>query len=156
VISRLEAVGFEPPLLEIRVRCSKGTYVRTLAEDIGKALGSCAHLSALRRTGAGTFSVADALTPDALASLDAEKRAARIIGLGALMQHFPRADLDPGAEARFRNGQVLARGGLGAGICAVFATGGEVIGLGLSDGAGQLRPLRLTASQAADKHRKNL
>jgi len=156
VISRIEAVAFQPPLLEIRVRCSKGTYVRTLGEDIGRALGSCAHLSALRRTGAGVFSVDHAVTPDQLEALDPAKRAERVVGLAALMQQFPRADLDPGAEARFRNGQALARTGIGPGICAVFATGGEVIGLGLSDGAGELRPLRLTASQAADKHRKTL
>ena len=155
-ISRLDFVSWTPPLLEIDVRCSKGTYVRTLAEDIGVALGSRAHLSALRRIASGSLSVDDAVTLDKLEALAPGERNACLIPLASLLGHFPRAELDAGAEARFRNGQPLAHEGLDAGICAVFAAAGTVIGLGVSDGAGQLRPLRLTASQAADKHRKNL
>jgi tRNA pseudouridine55 synthase len=49
IIHSLELLGWEAPLLEFRVHCSKGTYVRTLAEDIARAVGSCAHLKALRR-----------------------------------------------------------------------------------------------------------
>ena len=52
-ILELEVVSFEPPRLDLRVRCSKGTYIRTLAEDIGAALGTGAHLSGLRRTASG-------------------------------------------------------------------------------------------------------
>jgi len=55
-IYSLDIVNFAPPLLEIDVRCSKGTYVRTLAEDIGEELGCGAHLGQLRRTGVGDFS----------------------------------------------------------------------------------------------------
>ncbi len=54
-IFELESTGFHPPLLELRVRCSKGTYIRALAEDIGAALGTGAHLAALRRTASGRF-----------------------------------------------------------------------------------------------------
>ena len=56
-ILELELLDFKNPLLNIRVRCSKGTYVRTLAEDIGAALGCGAHLAGLRRTGSGRFRV---------------------------------------------------------------------------------------------------
>jgi len=51
------------------VHCSKGTYIRSLAHDIGKALGSGAHLTSLRRTQIGNHSVADALSPDAFVEL---------------------------------------------------------------------------------------
>lgn len=156
VISELAVLDFDFPLLELRVRCSKGTYIRTLAEDIGAALGSCAHLAALRRTAAGRFSVAEALTPDALESLPETERFRRLIPLGGLLQEFPRTDLDAVAEARFRNGQPLQRQGLPEGLCGVYGADGELIGLGHADGAGGLRPVRLTASQAAEKHRKNL
>ena len=55
--------------LSFEVHCSKGTYIRSLAHDIGKALGSGAHLTSLRRTQIGNHSVADALSPDAFVEL---------------------------------------------------------------------------------------
>jgi tRNA pseudouridine55 synthase len=155
-IEELEVRGFEPPLLELRIRCSKGTYVRTLAEDIGKALGTCAHLTALRRTASGKLRLENAAALETLEGMAPADRAARILPLAGLLSEFPRADLDPGAEARFRNGQALQREGLAQGLCAVYGSAGAVIGLAFADGAGGLRPVRLTASQPADKHRKNL
>jgi tRNA pseudouridine55 synthase len=61
-ISELSLVMIKMPVLEIRVRCSKGTYIRSLAHDFGKALNSGAHLVALERTAIGSFRVAEALT----------------------------------------------------------------------------------------------
>lgn len=154
-IGRLELLKFRPPLLELRVRCSKGTYVRTLAEDLGRALGSCAHLAALRREAAGAFRVTDAIGLEALEALAPPQRAARLIPMSGLLAGFPSAALGEEDEARFRNGQALRRDGLAAGLCAVYGREGGVIGLGLADGTGGLRPVRLTA-QAAEKHRENL
>jgi tRNA pseudouridine55 synthase len=154
-ISALEKLAFEPPRLKLRVRCSKGTYIRTLAEDIGTALGTCAHLAALRRTGSGRFSVRDALGLEALAAIPAGERARRLLTLPDLLAGLPRAELDAEQEARFRNGQAL-RGFSSGGLCAVYGARGAVIGLGQADGAGELRPLRLVASQTADKHRQTL
>ena len=65
-IHELELLGFAEDELEIEVHCSKGTYVRTLAEDIGAALGSCAHLSNLIRTKAGPFELEQAVTLEQL------------------------------------------------------------------------------------------
>jgi tRNA pseudouridine55 synthase len=62
VIHRIDIVAWQDDLLLIDVTCSKGTYIRTLAEDIGAALGCGAHLEALRRTGSGALSIADAVT----------------------------------------------------------------------------------------------
>lgn len=156
VISELEPIHFEFPFLELRIRCSKGTYIRTLAEDLGVALGTCAHLAALRRTGAGRFSVGDAVTLEALEAMTEAGRLGRLIPLAGLLQELPRTELDAAAEARFRNGQPLRLEGLPEGLRGVYGARGEVIGLALADGAGSLRPVRLTASQAAEKHRKNL
>jgi tRNA pseudouridine55 synthase len=143
-------------LLELRVRCSKGTYVRTLAEDIGTALGTAAHLAALRRTGCGGFSIRDAVTLEALEAMPAGERPGRLVPLTALLSGFPPARLDDIAEARFRNGQALALPGLAQGLCAVYGPQGAVIGMGFTDAEGVLRPVRLTASQAAEKPQKNL
>jgi tRNA pseudouridine55 synthase len=152
-ISLLEKLDFKPPCLRLRVRCSKGTYIRTLAEDIGAALGSCAHLAALRRAASGRFTVRDAVPLDTLAAMPPPERARHLLALPELLAGLPRAELDPGDEARFRNGQTL-KAFLPQGPCAVYASGGGVIGLGQADGSGGLRPRRLVAaSQTADKHR---
>lgn len=60
-VSQLELTAFRPPLLDIRVSCSKGTYIRTLAEDIGAALGVGAHVAEIQRTATGGFDVRDAM-----------------------------------------------------------------------------------------------
>lgn len=61
-IKELEILAFEPPLLKIRIVCSKGTYIRALARDIGEALGSGAHLTSLVRTRVGKYSMEDAVS----------------------------------------------------------------------------------------------
>ena len=70
VIHALELLTCDVDRCRLRVRCSKGTYIRTLAEDIGRVLGCGAHLTALRRTAVGDLSVVDALSLDALTALD--------------------------------------------------------------------------------------
>jgi tRNA pseudouridine55 synthase len=152
-ISCLEIVGFEVPLLRIRVVCSKGTYIRVLAEDIGTGLGCGAHLAALRRTGSGTFRVENALTLEELEALPIHERRRALLALPALVQGLPRAELGAAEEARLRQGQALKIGGLGRGLCAVVRPDGGVIGLGTADGEGGLKPLRLT--QTAEKHLKS-
>lgn len=69
VIDELELLSFKPEELVVRVVCSKGTYIRALARDIGTALGSGAHLTALRRTRVGTHTIEEALSPDRAADI---------------------------------------------------------------------------------------
>lgn len=97
-----------PPQVTVRVRCSKGTYVRTLAEQIGSRLACGAHLAALRRIAAGPLDIAQAVTPQALEALAPEARASRLLPLDALLQTLPRVDLPEAEAARFRQGQRLA------------------------------------------------
>jgi tRNA pseudouridine55 synthase len=155
-IAELENLGFKSPFLKLRIRCSKGTYVRTLAEDIGEALGTCAHLAALRRIASGQWRVENAVTLDTLTAMPDSLRAQHLLPLSQLLAGLPRAELDAEQEARFRNGQTL-KAFSDRGLCAVYAKDGSVIGLGETDPGGVLRPRRLvSASQAADKHRKTL
>jgi tRNA pseudouridine55 synthase len=149
-IAGLEIVEWNMPYLKLRVRCSKGTYVRTLAEDIGAALGTCAHLAALRRTASGRWRVENAVTLEALSS-QGERQ---VLPLSALLADLPRVELDAAQEARFRNGQSLDSFP-GEGLRAVYGRAGAVIGLGACAPGGMLRPVRLMA-QAADKHPKTL
>jgi tRNA pseudouridine55 synthase len=149
-ITALEKVKLDLPYLMLRIRCSKGTYIRTLAEDIAEALGTCAHLAELRRTRSGRWRVEQAASLDALSS-QAERH---LLSLNSLLADLPRAELDAAQEARFRNGQSLDSFP-GEGLRAVYGADGAVIGLARAQPGGALRPLRLLA-QAADKHRKTL
>lgn len=155
-ILELEMLRFASPLLDLRVRCTKGTYIRTLAEDIGAALGTGAHLAALRRTASGRFRVSEAATLETLEALPPAPRARHLLSLPALLAGLPAARLDGPQEARFRNGQAV-NALAGEGLCAVFGADGAVIGLGQAAPGGALRPLRLlAATQTADKHQKTL
>jgi len=149
-VDAIELMKSELPHVELRIRCSKGTYVRTLAEDIGEALGTCAHLTALRRTASGRWRVEDAVPLEAVRSRDQQ----HLLPLSALLADLPRAELDAAQAARFRNGQSL-ESFPGEGLRAVYGADGAVIGLGEACPGGTLRPLRLLA-QAADKHQKTL
>jgi len=149
-ISLLEVTQHDGEGLVLRVVCSKGTYIRVLAEDIGEALGCGAHLGGLRRTASGRFRIEQAATLEALA--DAEERRRRLLPLPALLGDLPRAELGAAEEARLRQGQTLKISGLHPGLCAVVRPDGAVIGLGSADEAG-LKPLRLT--QTAENHLKS-
>lgn len=150
-ISLLEATGLDGATLGLRVICSKGTYIRVLAEDIGEALGCGAHLAGLRRTASGRFRIERASTLEALA--EPAERERRLLSLPALLEGLPRAELGATEETRLRQGQALKISGLHPGLCAVVRPDGAVIGLGSADGEGVLKPLRLT--QTAEKHLKS-
>jgi len=147
-IGRLEAVRVALPDVELEIRCSKGTYIRTLAEDIAAALGTVGHLARLRRTASGRFAIGEASTLESLESLPPAERAGRLLALPELLRGLPRAELAAAEAARFRNGQTLAVSGV-EGLCGVFGPAGDVIGIGRVDACG-LHPVRLTATQAAE------
>lgn len=150
-ILELQPVKQEGTTLVLRVACTKGTYIRVLAEDIGEALGCGAHLGGLRRTASGRFRIEHAATLEALA--EPEERRRRLLPLPALLEGLPRAELAAAEETRLRQGQTLKISGLHPGLCAVVRPDGAVIGLGNADAAGGLKPLRLT--QTAEKHLKS-
>jgi len=106
-IIELTLLEFSPPVLRFSVACSKGTYVRVLAEDIGAALGCGAHLTALRRVAVGPLRIDDALTLTALEALTKDSRRALLSPLDALLASLPRLELDDVEAARFLHGQRL-------------------------------------------------
>ena len=95
------------PTITLRVSCSKGTYIRTLGEDIGEALGCGAHLVALRRTQVGNLTLEGAVTLDALETAAEDARAALLAPVDALLQTLPRVELDAEESRRFLHGQRL-------------------------------------------------
>jgi tRNA pseudouridine55 synthase len=104
-IHAIDLVDWQGERLVIDVRCSKGTYIRTLAEDIGEALGCGAHLSALQRTASGTLRVEDAIGLPALEALDEADRVARLLPADVLIGQWPAVALDAAEAARFLSGQ---------------------------------------------------
>ena len=104
-IHSIDIVEWHAERLVIDVRCSKGTYIRTLAEDIGERLGCGAHLSALRRTGSGTLSLTQAVTLDALAALQTDaEREALLLPPDVLLADWPQVVLDASEAGRFLTG----------------------------------------------------
>lgn len=103
-IHAIDIVEWQSPTLVIDVRCSKGTYIRTLAEDIGAALGCGAHLAALRRTASGPLGLAQAVTLEALAEMDEPGREARLLPPDALLAGWPEVRLAADEAGRFLTG----------------------------------------------------
>lgn len=147
-IVALEILDWRPPDLALAVACSKGTYIRVLAEDLGTAAGSCAHLAALRRTATGGFSVADAVSLERLEAMAPAERASRLLAVDSLVRSMPRIDLAAGDASRFRHGAAVAAPGAVEGRVAVYASG-ELLGLA-EVGGGLARPARLVAPPSGD------
>jgi tRNA pseudouridine55 synthase len=106
-VHALEVAARDADLLALDVRCSKGTYVRTLAEDIGTALGCGAHLVALRRTGCGPLDVGRAVTLETLAALGDRAGDAGLLPPDSLLAEWPAIELDAAGAARLLCGQRL-------------------------------------------------
>lgn len=106
-IGALETLSLQGDRWCFRVTCSKGTYIRTLAEDVGRALGCGAHLMALRRTAVGQHTVAEALTLDALHAMSLEERRARCAPVDSLLQSLRALTLAEPQALRFCLGQRL-------------------------------------------------
>ncbi len=104
----VEAVAL--PEFTMTVKCSQGTYIRTLAQDLGEALGCGAHLAALRRLAVGPFKVDDALALAAMAELSREELAGRIVPLSACLPGMRPIEVDAAAARQLRQGRPLVHG----------------------------------------------
>lgn len=153
-VHNLELLAFrggEKAEVDIALRVSKGTYVRSIAEDLGRILGCGAHVSALRRTQAGPFSEAQSVT---MAQLDAMKEAGELAAMDALLlpvatavTHLPEVQLDEHSGYYLKQGQPVQAPDLPVeGMVRVLLDGGEFIGIGEILEDGRLAPRRLVAS----------
>lgn len=150
-IHELQLNSFSGSEMDITVRCSKGTYIRTLAEDIGAALGCGAHLIGLRRTAIAHFDLKDAHTMMQLEAMTDAERDASILPMQSLMPDMPRLELDAVQVQRLAQGQRLGLDtGLPDGRVSLLGPAG-FIGVGQLQGR-RLAPERLlsdVAKQAA-------
>lgn len=147
VIHELVLNSFSGNEMDITVRCSKGTYVRTLAEDIGAALGCGAHLTGLRRTAIAHFELRDGYTLQQLQAMSEAERDACVLAPESLMPAMPRLQLDAVQIKRLAQGQRLALDtGLPDGKVRLHGPQG-FIGVGLLQGR-RLAPERLLSTVA--------
>jgi tRNA pseudouridine55 synthase len=148
VIHRLELLGFDGRDAEFEVHCAKGTYVRTLAEDLGAVLGCGAHVTELRRTGAGPFGDEALVT---LAALDAEAESGdsrtldrHLLPVDSALTAWPRLDLGVDLASFVRQGQaVQVPRAPTAGLVRLYGPDGAFFGMGRIASDGRVAPKRL-------------
>ena len=131
------------PAIKLVVDCSKGTYIRTLGEDIGEALGCGAHLSALRRVRTGGFDTTHCITLEALEAMTEAERMACLLPVDALLAQHVAVTLDSDNAARFLSGMRRRGSWADAEQVAVYAASPKAL-LGTAQvKAGELIPVRL-------------
>ena len=145
-IFELKQLRHTDDILEIETRVSKGTYIRTLAEDIGHALGCGACLVSLRRTASGLFSVTDACTLEQLEAMEPGARDTRLLPMDALLQELPALHLEADQARRIAQGQrVRMEANIPEGRVRLLAAQ-AFIGIGKLE-SGCIRPERLVAGR---------
>ncbi len=150
-IHDMRLLDWQPPDLSFDVRCSKGTYIRVLAEDLAARLGTIGHLSALRRLGVEPFGAEPQWSFEALESFSPAQRRNALLPVDAALSAWRRLDLAAGGVSAFRQGQTVA---IPAdlpeslpGTVRIYAAGVGFLGLGQIEPAGRLVPLRLISAQ---------
>jgi tRNA pseudouridine55 synthase len=147
VVHAMEVLRLEGDHLELDVSCSKGTYIRVLAEDIGAALGCGAHVSALRRTGVGSFDAVRMVTPETLQALAEEGTAAldaRLLSMEDALLHWPDVRLAPDVAFFLRRGQaVFVPHAPSPGLVRIYTREDRFLGIGRILEDGRVAPKRL-------------
>jgi tRNA pseudouridine55 synthase len=144
-------LGMDEACFDLEVRCSKGTYIRTLAEDIGQALGCGAHISVLRRLATGPFGAAGMQALEILESLSGQsEREAKLLPVDVLVDHLPRLEVDDEAAGRLTHGQAarVESGSLGEGETTRLYLDDTFLGLGKVTGSQEVAPRRLLNTAA--------
>lgn len=149
-IRQLQLIGFDETSLELDVLCSKGTYIRTLAEDIGEKMGCGAHVEVLRRTEVNCFNAEKALTLkqlEEIAKEGLEALKAVLLPVDAAILDWPKVELSESLAWHIKQGQAVDYPGFeyegdGA-LIRLYSASHEFIGLGKVNEEGRLAPKRL-------------
>ena len=137
-IHSIRVIDYAPPRLVLELACSKGTYVRSLAHDVGRDLGCGAHVGALRRTFVDPFAGRAMATVEAVAEGCYE-----LLPVDAGLGDLPAVQLDADATRRLRMGQPVDAAGEITGVCRVYADDGRLAAIGERAVDGTVRPLRV-------------
>lgn len=146
IIRDMRLLDWRPPDLSLDVCCTKGTYIRVLAEDLAAQLGTIAHLAALRRLGVAPFGAEPQWSFDALETMNTEQRRELLLPVDAALTRWRRVDLCAGGVSAFRQGQTISVPVEPPGIVRIYAARLGFLGLGEIQAPGRLVPLRLISS----------
>ena len=153
-VDALELLGLDPPgpdglaRARLRVRCGKGTYVRTLAADLGRAVGVPAHLAALRRTMASGFTLAQSIPLEEAEALGRSSREAlrgRLVSPAEALGFLPAFEVDATETRALAQGKVLPRDPPAGALLRAIGVGGRLVAI-CAPTAGGVRPLRVFVS----------
>ncbi|MFL9611397.1 tRNA pseudouridine(55) synthase TruB [Methylobacillus sp. Pita2] len=143
-IHAIQLERFEGEQFEMVVSCSKGTYIRTLAEDIGKLLGCGAHLGGLRRLTTAHFNLQDAVTIEQLEQMSLEQRDATLLGADAAIEDLPQVTIDADSAFYLLRGQEVWKSGVRIeGLFRLYSEQGVFLGIGEQTSRGSIAPKRL-------------
>jgi len=143
-IHSLELLDWEPPLLTFRVHCSKGTYIRTLAEDLAQELASCAHLKTLRRLDVEPFMEQDMISLEELESrLESESPEEILLPVDQGLSDWTVINLDESGAQRFQHGNPVSTDSEQTGFVRVYNSAGKLLGIGEITNDKLLKPKRI-------------
>ncbi len=146
IIRELRLLDWQAPDLSFDVQCTKGAYIRVLAEDLAAQLGTIGHLAALRRLAVAPFAAERQWSFESLESLTLEERHQALLPVDAALCTWRRFDLPAGGVSALRQGQTLNVAIELPGMVRIYADGLGFLGLGEIEAAGLLKPLRLISS----------
>jgi tRNA pseudouridine55 synthase len=140
----LTLIDAGPTHIELETLCSKGTYIRVLAEDLAKALGTCGHVTALRRVYVEPFDAEPMETLDSVMDALQQGRSPRVLSADWPLGHLPKVSLSGAAVTRLMHGQAVAiDAALDAPRIRLYDEAGRFMGIGEGDGHGSVQPRRL-------------
>lgn len=143
-IMEIATLRFEGSVAKIAVTCSKGTYIRTLAEDIGRELACGAHLIALRRTATAGYELNEAYTLDQIEAMTLEQRDKNLMPVDSAIDDLPKVELSEDQAYYLLQGQAIWKAGkVPAGDCRLYDQEDRFIGLGYLQDDGKIAPKRL-------------
>jgi tRNA pseudouridine55 synthase len=144
IIHDLKLITWEDPMLTFSLHCSKGTYVRTLAEDIAEKLGTCAHLQALRRQNVEPFDEADMIGLDKLErAAEAGEQDSLLLPLDAGLEAWPVVHVNSEGQVRITHGNPAPVPDARPGNVRIYGHGGKILGLGEVREDHKVHPKRL-------------
>jgi len=145
-IFAMDVVSFEGDELMVTVKCGKGTYIRVLAEEIGRDLGCGGCLTVLRRTAVGEFDLSCAVTLEDLERMTPVQREAHLMPVDSLVASLPRIDLSPSEMRRIATGRVVEIAGVqSVGTARVYGPAQDFVGVAEVEASGRVVPQRLVS-----------
>ena len=141
----IKLINIEKSIITIEVLCSKGTYIRTLAEDIGQTMGCGAHLKGLERTQTGNFQLSEALSIEALEAMPISSREEVLMPIDALLEELSSIKLNMAELDAIKKGQSIDFNSKNDKEVRLYSPSGQFVGVGQPDLKGRLFPKRLIA-----------